>query len=95
MEWGKYSEESFYATMGRSQAPAGQAAGQAAESAGQPGQSKKGRRRDAAASASKKLQPQKSEEVDLDEAKRRLKVCCMPFGWSEETILVADCSVHA
>ncbi|EIE23223.1 hypothetical protein COCSUDRAFT_66228 [Coccomyxa subellipsoidea C-169] len=73
MEWGKYSEESFYATMGRSQAPAGQAAGQAAESAGQPGQSKKGRRRDAAAAASKKLQPHKSEEVDLDEAKRRLR----------------------
>ena len=74
MEWGKYSEESFYATMGRPAAAAGQPSGQSADSAGQqPAQSKKGRRRDAAA-ASKK-QPQKTEEEDMAEAKRHLKVC--------------------
>ncbi|KAK9907292.1 hypothetical protein WJX75_000842 [Coccomyxa subellipsoidea] len=72
MEWGKYSEESFYATMGRPAAAAGQPSGQSADSAGQqPAQSKKGRRRDAAA-ASKK-QPQKTEEEDMAEAKRHLK----------------------
>ncbi len=76
MEWGKYSEESFYATMGRQPAPSTQPSGQQAADSGQPGQSKKGRRREAAASRKEQQQPQpqKSGEVDMDEAKRRLKV---------------------
>ena len=87
MKWGKYSEESFYATMGRPAAAAGQPSGQAADSAGQqPAQSKKGRRRDAAA-ASKK-QPQKTEEEDMAEAKRRLKVC----HWQNSLIQHSVCS---
>lgn len=76
MEWGKYSEESFYATMGRHPAPSTQPSGQQSADSGQPGQSKKGRRREAAASRKEQQhpQPQKSAEVDMDEAKRRLKV---------------------
>lgn len=83
MEWGKYSEESFYVTMGRPAPAGGHASGQVSSDAGQPaGQSKKGRRREAAA-FKKEQQPStpKAKEMDADEAKRRLQVCSsVPLG---------------
>jgi len=95
MEWGKYSEESFYATMGRA-APVGV---QASSDAGQhTGQSKKGRRREAAASKKKEQPPPppKAKEMDEDEAKRRLQVCSsVPPGLLYNIFLSEDRSREA
>lgn len=75
MEWGKYSEESFYATVGRQPSASTQSSGQQSADFGQAGQSKKGRRREAASrKEQQQAQPQKSGEVDMAEAKQRLKV---------------------
>ena len=72
LDWGKYSEESYYATAGKS--PAAESASAAVSDA-----SKKGKRREAAVRKedrrSQQTAPSKSQELDEEAEKQRLQVC--------------------
>ncbi len=81
MDWGKYSEESYYATAGKS--PAAESASAASSDA-----SKKGKRREAAVRKEERrpqqTAPSKSQELDEEAEKQRLQVCSpVPLCWDE------------